>query len=139
MRENMGMHRGKRVDTGEWIYGYYVKSEYYEGGYTHFIIELNSKYDDYDSFYLMYPVDPDTVGADTGLPDKNGKRIYEGDVVSTQFGRLCKVRWFSSPGYCGWDLTPVESWNHPPMKSDLFAQKNLTVIGNKWDNPELLK
>lgn len=84
-------------------------------------------------------VDSSTVGQFTGLLDKNGKKIFDGDIVRTQYGRLCKVRWFSSPGYCGWDLTPTESWNPPPMKYELFTQKNLTVIGNKWDNPELLK
>lgn len=72
-----------------------------------------------------------------GVDDKNGKEIYEGDIVRTNSGRLCKVVWFSSPQYQGWDLEPVETKNPPPKQRELW--KDLEVIGNVYENADLLK
>lgn len=72
-----------------------------------------------------------------GVKDKNGKEIYERDIVRTNSGRLCKVVWFSSPQYQGWDLEPIEAKNPAPKEHELW--KDLEVIGNVYENADFLK
>lgn len=92
---------------------------------------------------VQYPVDPDTVGQFTGLYDKTGTGIYEGDIVATKYGRLCVVHWFESPQHCGFDLKPwpdIDNLRVPPGDAyDLYSSKNLEIVGNIHDNPDMLK
>lgn len=102
MRENMGMYRGKRVDTGEWVRGYLVV-------YPDLIGRTGKETVCIHAGYVGFSVDPDTVGADTGLTDKNGTRIHEGDL----FDKYNVVEWCNG-GFCVNGDSPLEYWagNH---------------------------
>lgn len=70
--------RGKRLDNGKWIYGDLLTPKSIDDGYW-------IRYDDEDGDTLTHQVDPATVGQFTGLHDKNGTPIFEGDLIHLPF------------------------------------------------------
>ncbi len=127
--------RGKRTDTGEWVYGDLLHvDDLCCIGRT---IEAFT-----ESPFNECLVNPDTVGQYTGLKDKNGKDIYDGDVLGTE-GKI--VGWVKGDvrGYC-YDVVYV---NHPAGEKrwtlystvvDDYPNK-IEVIGNIHDNTEFLE
>lgn len=136
-----------RTTNGYWVYGSLIHVENY------CCILDHEAQDGYDAAYLdsqigwidgcATPVDPETVGQYTGLEDKNGTSIFEGDIVRTKHGRMCIVVWFANQGYNGWDLQTITTYENCqrryPDQYDLYLSENLEVVGNIHDNPELLE
>ena len=102
------LFRGKRCDNGEWAYSRCPDGTLHSG-------------------VVKYDFIPETVGQFTGLCDKNGVRIYEGDIVCLRTGRCHEVKYGDGCFYM--DGTGITA-----KYLDRF-----TVIGNIHDNPELLK
>lgn len=118
--------RGKRIKTGEWVYGYYVKTP--EGGHRIYLQPFSSA-----SQNTWFYVDPATIGQYTGCKDLDGNEIYEGDIVTIesihmipQAGFKGEVKWMESGFYVdnGQEAHPV--W------SDAYT---LSIIGNIHDKP----
>ena len=132
MRENIGLFRGKWTDNGEWIEGAFCpKSSERLLGLSNrkpHIIKLD---DPFDGFW--FEVDPDTVGECTGLRDKNGELIFEGDILSLDDGHIVDSGCvhYDEGGWCvNNNFMQAWMWN-----SKLYG----VIIGNIHDNPELLK
>ena len=130
------LFRGKRADNGEWVIGYYVqkKDPLLVGVAYHYI--LTQEKDNCGclmSTVSWYKVIPETVGQYTGLTDKNGKKIFDGDI--------CKHR----SNYSGEYVISVVAYTDGQFlamadnNSGFNLSDNLEVIGNIHDNPELLK
>lgn len=129
--------RGKRVDNGEWIYGYLlVVDRCYQ---IHWQNE--------DGAPWWADVDPATVGQFIGMLDRTGREVYEGDVV---FWIVTDMRGHGrgEQGVIFWDKHTM-SWaierdkpcvdGRPCIISRPFDKKHIEVVGNIHDNPELMK
>lgn len=163
MNETRGLWRGKRVDNGEWVQGSYVMdamTQEYGVEMDGFIRRFNPQKHKSE----MFEVNGETLGECTGLTDKNGKLIFEGDI----FGFNDEV-WSScyTSGGTEWNSWEVKNYGvvgfdeecarfdfvkykfgENSVEADLhenrdieFAEfvSNLEVIGNFHDNPDLLK
>lgn len=111
------LYRGKRVDNGEWTEGYFFKS--------------------WDKVFLLWgmtgdcpnmeEVIPETVGQFTGLCDKNGKKIFEGDIVESPNGTQGFIEWQNAE--CAFLVNIGDDWQ-------TMDDCPYEVIGNIYDKGE---
>lgn len=129
------LFKAKRKDNGKWVEGYYQKRYDILGNEEHLIFHADSY-----KVWEYAEVAPETLCEFTGLRDKNGKRIWENDIVeawsqgSRAIGTV-KQRvdglWIMSPAWQNhefWELKPNSN-----------GETTVEVLGNAFDNPELLQ
>ena len=139
------LFKAKRIDNGEWVEGYLVKAcqNTYPNGYE--IIDKNGiNYDELDCWhpsFTSYEVDEKTICQYTGLVDKNGNKIWENDICSTDIKRPYAIVEFRNGCFMynlndgAEDYYDIMMPTEPLVDSDKYTE----VIGNIFDNPELLK
>ena len=145
MREYL--FRGKRKDNGEWIEGYVFDDDLIGSSkvFVGAVVIENNKI----TGTFFYEVIPETVGQFTGLTNRNGKKIFEGDIVKEEYEvfvsarakekrvKIGYVEYESNSLCCGYY---AYFWNDKEKWRGNFAiHCGCEVIGNIHDNPELLK
>lgn len=124
------LFKAKRIDNGEWIIGYLHRiSENH-----HPFIMLENRYGE------SCEVDEHTICQCTGLKDKNGELIWENDIVEDEKGNLYKAFWRDKYYQFSWVCVNSDIFQIG-AKWDLYARRSfeIAVIGNTFDNPELLE
>lgn len=139
--------RAKRIDTGTWVYGHYFKTPltqenidtppengwFFLTGQPRHCIEQD---------FVAYEIDPKTLGEFTGLHDKNGKEIWEGDIANIswtnpyteelRYTERGEMRWLEKEAQFAFFVK--DSLLHEDM-----TNLEIEVLGNIYENPELLK
>ena len=138
--------RGKRLDDGEWL----------QGDLRQFKAGMYIESFRADGCKLNYVVDPKTVGQFTGLTDKNGTKIFEGDIIKIEHSDYAfdgmSLEYRTERGvvaYDDWGMVGVvtKKYKGQNVWSDFFLVASLTdrieswtfeILGNIYDNPELI-
>lgn len=129
------LFKAKRKDNGEWVEGlpgYDINGKITE-------IEVYKKVFD----CRIYEIDPNTLCQFTGLTDKNGKKIWENDILRDKSGDIFRIYW--SKQLLNYSTKCIKSafsvfikqkWD---LRILLKSQNDIEVCGNIFDNPELLE
>lgn len=154
------LFKAKRVNNGEWVQGYYVKGLNMYDKEVHLIFEPNTMFYSSGETDGWYKVDPTTICQCTGLKDKNGKLIWENDIVRFKhekfdfddglesFERTCLpnkkehkrnyvVEFCNTPTHYGLRFRNGSIWFM--VHKMTIVMHDTEVIGNVFDNPELLE
>lgn len=134
--EDRYLFKAKRLDNGEWVQGYLVQtveSNYIVAPYKHSTICGEGS---------VIEIDPTTICQCTGLKDKNGKLIWENDIASysdliTGDKKIICIEWNKI------QASFVRKYRSPMglqyLYLDGYIASRMEIIGNKFDNPELLE
>ena len=136
------LFRGKRISGRSWVYGNYVECKNsWHNCYPHKAWIVTDPRSNGGWFVCNggIPVINETVGQYTGVKDKNGVRIFEGDIVRTQFGRLVRIEYRTLEGFVGFDMIAIESKHERPWTSKAWRSGDIEVVGNIHDNPEMVR
>ena len=138
------LFRGKRVGNGNWIEGYFVLLAINEG--LKYALSTGTE----EGRFILFEVIPATVGQFPGLCDKNGNKIFEGDIIHIKCGYGLSA--FVGNGIVFFDekrlqfrVKSVKPSSFDSEKGNVYDECDFTVIdsyeviGNIYDNPELLE
>lgn len=136
------LFKAKRLDNGEWIEGYYVKRVDTFEDFDHAIFQQKNNY------MSAHGIDEKTLCQYTGLTDKNGNKIWENDIVERYYydgDSMCisKILWANyglNEGWCCEDIKNTSEYLRYLNKIGFGKResKSCEVIGNIFDNPELV-
>ena len=136
------LFKAKQIDNGEWIEGSLIDLDI-DSGYC-YIVQPYKKASILPIIFLitdrMKLVDPETLCQFTGLCDKNGNKIWENDILMAHLDESYPedttyetVEW----GFAGWVTHEANSTDRQYL--DEFDTEHFEVVGNIFDNPELLQ
>ena len=135
--EDRYLFRGKRTDNGEWVQGALFNGE------SHCIIGQEIKfspYTEHECKIVGYEVDRDTICQCTGLKDKNGKLIWENDIMVAHLDEdYPEDETYKRILWCGNGFCSIENGSKDIAPIDKFDREYFEVCGNIFDNPELLE
>lgn len=134
------LFKAKRIDNGEWVEGYYTE----RNGKTFIGIDISIYSDMFEVFCTpvirWFEVDPETLCEFTGRCDKNGKKIWENDILMAHLDESYPedvtyetIEW----GFAGWVTHETNSADRQYL--DEFDTKLFEVVGNIFNNKELLQ
>lgn len=131
------LFKAKRIDNGKWIEGYYTECS----GKAFVGIDISSMFEIFCAPVIKwFRVNPKTLCQFTGLCDKNGKRIWENDILMAHLDESYPedatyetIEW----GMSGWVTHEAGSTDRQYL--DKFDLEHFEVVGNIFDNPELLQ
>ena len=136
------LYRAKRIDSGEWVTGYYVKGSDMYGKETHVIFGSDAIFYSHGETDGLTEIDPSTICQCTGLKDKNGELIWENDIVKQESNTAPVKFGMYSSGF-DYGINNLGFYVNFAMDTYLrqdigYWHKKVEVIGNIFDNPELL-
>lgn len=128
--ESRYLYRGKRIDNGKWVEGYLSYPFCTEKGNESYYFYAKDSLD----FFCNCVVDASTICQCTGLKDKNGKLIWENDIVKCG-NKTELVGW--DQNFASWRL-PKRGWFYRHIYGDAYSSEDCEVIGNIFDNLDRL-